>query len=95
VTNAMIVGEGRPYCTALLWVDGEPADRSDAVGAAIAETNRSLSHPEQVKRWAVLVDDLSIENGDLTPNLKLRRGRIEERFADEIAGLYEREEVRA
>ena len=43
----------------------------------------------------MLADDLSIENGDLTPNLKLRRGRIEERFADVIAGLYEREEVRA
>ncbi|MGZ8596180.1 MAG: hypothetical protein ACXWYJ_11020 [Actinomycetota bacterium] len=48
-----------------------------------------------MKRWAVLADDLSIPNGDLTPNLKLRRRCIEERFADAIAGLYEREEVRA
>ena len=95
VTNAMVVGEARPYCAALLWVDGTPEDRRDAVAAAIAETNGSLSHPEQVKRWAVLSDDLSIPNGDLTPNLKLRRRGIEERFADVIAGLYQREEVRA
>ena len=94
VTNAMVVGEARPYCAALLWVDGEPDDRRDGVGAAIAEVNGSLSHPEQVKRWAVLADDLSIPNGDLTPNLKLRRRGIEERFADVIAGLYAREEVR-
>jgi long-chain acyl-CoA synthetase len=95
VTNAMILGEARPYCAALLWVDGAPDERRDAIGRAIAEVNRTLSHPEQVKRWTVLDDDLSTGSGDLTPNLKLRRARIEERFADVIAELYAREEVRA
>ena len=95
VTNAMVMGEARRFCTALLWVDGTPTDaRRDVVAGAIAEINRSLSHPEQVKRWAVLADDLSIGAGDLTPNLKLRRERIVTRHADVIDGLYEREEAR-
>jgi long-chain acyl-CoA synthetase len=96
VTNAMVVGEARPYCTALLWIEDEPTPaRRDAVAQAIERIDRDLSHPEQVKRWMVLADDLSIEGGDLTPNLKLRRNRVAARLADVIDGLYEREEVPA
>ena len=90
------MGEGRPYCAAVLWIDGTPDDaRRDAVAKAIAAIDRSLSHPEQVKRWAVLADDLTVDGGDLTPNLKLRRDRVAARSADVIDGLYEHEEVHA
>ncbi|HEX6581156.1 MAG TPA: hypothetical protein VF195_09835, partial [Actinomycetota bacterium] len=54
-----------------------------------AEMNRRLSHPEQLKRWAVLPNDLSIEGGELTANLKLRRHEVEARFHGEIERLYE------
>jgi long-chain acyl-CoA synthetase len=87
VTEAMVVGEGRPFCAALLWVEGT----SDAtmIDAAVIDANRRLSHPEQVKRWAVLPNDLSIEGGDLTANLKLKRHRVEARFRGVIDSLYE------
>jgi long-chain acyl-CoA synthetase len=51
--------------------------------------NRRLSHPEQVKRWTALPNDLSIEGGELTGNLKLRRHEVEARFHAEIERLYE------
>jgi long-chain acyl-CoA synthetase len=96
VTNAMVVGEGRPYCAALIWIDGEPTDvRREQVAREIDRIDASLSHPEQVKRWAILADDLSVERGDLTPNLKLRRNRVAARLGGVIDGLYEREEARA
>ena len=94
VTNAMVVGEARPYCAALIWTDGRPDDvRRAALDRSIAAVNEGLSHPERVKRWAALIDDLSVEGGDLTPNMKLRRARIAARFAAELDALYEREEV--
>ena len=88
VTEAMVVGEGRSFCAALLWVEGT----SDAavIDAAVIDANRRLSHPEQVKRWAVLPNDLSIEGGDLTANLKLKRHPVEVRFRGVIDSLYER-----
>jgi long-chain acyl-CoA synthetase len=91
VEEAMVVGEGRPFCAALLWVDGTHADESSraALDAAIVRLNRDLSHPEQVKRWAVLTDELSVGSGDLTPNLKLRRPAVLRRFAREVDALYE------
>jgi long-chain acyl-CoA synthetase len=87
VSEAMVVGEGRPFCAALIWVEG--VDGATAVDAAVTEMNRRLSHPEQVKRWTVLPNDLSIEGGELTANLKLRRHEVEARFHGEIERLYE------
>jgi long-chain acyl-CoA synthetase len=87
IVETMVVGEDRPFCAALLWTDG--TSNAAAIGAGLNEVNRDLSHPEQVKRWAVLPNDLSIENGDLTSNFKLRRPRVEERFRRVIESLYE------
>jgi long-chain acyl-CoA synthetase len=91
VSEAMVVGEGRPFCAALLWVEG--VDGVTAVDAAVTEMNRRLSHPEQVKRWTVLLNDLSIEGGELTANLKLRRHEVEARFHGEIERLYEEQQT--
>jgi long-chain acyl-CoA synthetase len=87
VAEAMIVGEGRPFCAALLWTD--PEHDREAIDAGVREGNRHLSHPEQVRRWAILPNDLSIESGELTGNLKLKRRQIEARFRDVIGSFYE------
>jgi long-chain acyl-CoA synthetase len=91
VAEAMLVGDSRPYCVALLWVKeecrGEAA--AQAIDRSVAETNTRLSHPEQAKRWAILPNDLSIERGDLTANLKLKRQAAMQRFSTVIAALYD------
>ena len=73
VSEAMLVGESKPYCSALVWV---PKDQwgektSKIIDNSIEDMNKRLSNPEKIKRWAVLANDLTIEGGDLTPNLKL------------------------
>ena len=50
--------------------------------------NKRLSNPEKIKRWAVLANTLSIENGDLTPNLKLKRNVAAQRYANVVDALY-------
>ncbi len=47
-----------------------------------------VSHYEQVGRFVLLPRAFSIEEGELTPTLKLRRGVIQEHFAREIEALY-------
>lgn len=89
VTEAMLVGEGRPFCTALVWADPPlTAERASAIDEAIEGVNRQLSHPEQVRRWAVQEYDLSVAGGELTPNLKLKRAKIAERYGATIDRLY-------
>jgi len=58
------------------------------IDRAILEANARLSHPEQVKRWAILANDLSIEHGDLTANLKLKRQAVSQRLRAVIEALY-------
>ena len=62
----------------------------DEVGRIVRKVNRSLAAAEQIKRFTVLPRDFSVEKGELTPTLKLRRQVILDRFRDEIAELYAR-----
>ena len=91
VAEAMLIGEQRPYCTALLWIQGKALDANaeQRIDCLIGQVNRGLSHPEQVKRWAVLTNDLSIEAGDLTANLKLKRRVISQRMEGVLESLYD------
>ncbi|KPK13549.1 MAG: long-chain fatty acid--CoA ligase [Betaproteobacteria bacterium SG8_41] len=93
VAEAMLVGEGKPFCVALLWVDDGHGDtaRADAqrIDRAVLAMNEQLSHPEQVKRWAILPNDLSIERGDLTANLKLKRQTVARRLQSVVSALYD------
>ncbi len=50
--------------------------------------NSKLATYETIKRFAVLSSQLSVEDGTLTPTLKLRRKNIAETYRDEIEGLY-------
>ena len=50
--------------------------------------NRELSQFERIKRIAILPREFSIENGELTPSLKVRRKIVEQRWAQTIEGLY-------
>ncbi|HTO22366.1 MAG TPA: AMP-binding protein, partial [Spirochaetia bacterium] len=86
VLEAMVVGEGRPFCSAVLWVREDFSGRLDD---AVAGVNARLSHPEQVKKWIALPHDLTIEGGELTGNLKLKRPVIFQRLGDSIQRMYD------
>ncbi len=90
VSEAMLVGESKPYCGALIWVQkdqwGEKTIKT--IDNAVEDMNKRLSNPEKIKRWALLKNDLSIENGDLTPNLKLKRNLVAQRRAKVVDALY-------
>ncbi len=90
VTEAMLIGESKPYCSALAWIDKKHYDQAtlESIDKAMVEMNKNLSNPEKIKKWALLVNDLSIENGELTPNLKLKRQAISKRFERIIDSLY-------
>jgi long-chain acyl-CoA synthetase len=51
--------------------------------------NLELNRWEQIKKFTILDRELSIESGDLTPSMKLRRKVVVEKPADDISALYE------
>ncbi len=108
VSQALVVGDARPYVSALITLDpvelerwagaqgieGDTAALADddrvrgLIQGVVDDANRERSRYEQVKRFAILPRDFTMEAGEVTPTLKLRRRAVQEHFADEIEALY-------
>jgi len=58
------------------------------IDAAVAETNKKVSKAEAIKKYRILDVDFSVESGELTPTLKLKRNIIHEVHGAEIAAIY-------
>jgi long-chain acyl-CoA synthetase len=54
----------------------------------IEEKNKDLAKYETIKKFAILDKDFTIENGQLTPSLKIKRKVITEKYKDVLDGLY-------
>jgi long-chain acyl-CoA synthetase len=93
VSQALIVGDRRPYVTALITldpaeIDAAAPDTQAVVQEIVDDVNRDRVRVEQIKRFVILPRDFSQEEGELTPTLKLRRKVVHEHFAAEIEQLY-------
>jgi len=60
----------------------------ELIGGYVEEMNKELASFETLKRFAILPSDLSIESGDLTPSLKLKRKAVEQKYAPLLDQLY-------
>jgi long-chain acyl-CoA synthetase len=72
---------------------GELADSDEVrelVQAELDRANANYAQVEQIKKFAILERDLTIEDGELTPTLKVKRAVINERYADLFDSLYSR-----
>ncbi|MEU0489702.1 long-chain fatty acid--CoA ligase [Nocardiopsis sp. NPDC006139] len=66
----------------------EPKVRA-MVQEAVDELNRDLPRHETVKKFSILPNDLTVEGGEITPSLKMRRRAVETKYQDILDGMYE------
>ncbi len=59
----------------------------------VEKVNATLGSTESIKRFAILTDEFTVEGGELTPTLKMKRKAIEEKYKDTIDSLYPKEVV--
>jgi long-chain acyl-CoA synthetase len=60
----------------------------EMVGDYVDELNLGLNRWETIKKWVLLDQDLSVEGGEITPSLKVKRKVVEEKYREHIEGLY-------
>lgn len=61
---------------------------NEALQRHITRINKKLNHWEQIRKWTLIGDNLTVESGLLTPTLKIRRKAAEEKYADIIEDMY-------
>ena len=61
----------------------------DLIAPYIDEVNKDVASWEQVKKWTILPADLTLETGDLTPSMKLKRKDVERKYRATLDGFYE------
>lgn len=95
IGTVMVVGDARPYNTALIVLDADSASTSipyakliDEITAGVAVANSKLSRVEQIKRFRVLPVFWEPGGDELTPTMKLRRRSVARKYTAEIDELY-------
>ena len=97
ISQALVVGDGKPFVAALVTIDPEgwtgalddPA-LTEAVQSAVDDANSQVSQAESIRKFVILPEDWTEENGYLTPSFKVKRNAIMRDFHDVVEGLYVR-----
>jgi long-chain acyl-CoA synthetase len=104
IQEAVLIGDNRNYCTALFSLDPEnfnewakrenvPADPSgprvhQELEKHVANVNSSLASFESVKKFRVLPSPMTVDGGELTASLKVKRKVVSEKYAPLIEAMY-------
>jgi len=108
VSQALVVGDRKPYVAALITLEAEEIGKwaaeqrlagglpelsqepqaRELIQQVVDGVNAERSRYEQVRRFTILPRDFTIEDGELTPTLKLKRRVCKEHFATELDELY-------
>ncbi|HEX3507666.1 MAG TPA: long-chain fatty acid--CoA ligase [Candidatus Dormibacteraeota bacterium] len=105
VEQAVVIGESRPYVTALIvpdWgavnrqVQGLPEDLVHdervigLIDKAVDGVNKRVGSWEAIKYFTLLPRAFTEEAGEITPTLKIKRKVVAQKYADQIESMYER-----
>ena len=89
IDQSIVYGDNKPYLVALLVLSEENLNvTKDQIEKEINKINQNLSKIEQVKKFFTIDEKFSIENGMLTPTLKLKRYKIVTKYKNQFEKLY-------
>jgi long-chain acyl-CoA synthetase len=109
VTDAVVIGDKRPYLTVIIMIDQENVEKyaqdndvpfsnyaslthatevQTLIQAEIDRVNKKFARVEQIKKFFLLETQLSAEDEELTPTMKLKRKLVEKKYAPQIDAMY-------
>ncbi len=89
IEQSVVYGDNKPYLVALLVLNDEFINiTNEEIQNAISNLNNNLSKIENIKKFFVIKEKFSIENGMLTPTLKLKRYKIINKYKNNFEKLY-------
>ena len=109
ISDAVVVGDKRPYLTCLVMIDRENVEKyaqdqnvpftnytslcrskevQDLIWSEIEKVNANFARVETVKRFRLIETQLTAEDEELTPTMKLKRKLVNEKYRDLISDMY-------
>ena len=85
IEQSLVYGDSKPYLVALLVLNKE---LNETLDKEIEKMNKNLSKIEKIKKFIIVKDQFTIENGLMTPTLKLKRYKIINKYKDQLEKLY-------
>jgi len=87
--QAIVYGDNKPFLVALLVLNEEKkSSTEEEIKVEIEKINKKISKIENIKKYFTINEKFSIENGMLTPTLKLKRYKIIQKYKNELEKLY-------
>ena len=89
IEQALVYGDNKPFLVALLVLSNDNKDiDKKIIENEIEKINKKLSKIEKIKKFFIINRQFSIENGFMTPTLKLKRYKIIQEYKNELEKFY-------
>ena len=90
IEQSMVFGEGKNYLVALIVPSKEFLGKKEKIKEIIDEINKSLTLIEKIKNFYLLNENFSIENGLLTPTMKVKRNKVTTKYKNILENFYKK-----
>ena len=88
IDQAIVYGDNKPYLVALIILNKEIKIEDGKLEKEFEIINNNLTKVEKIKKYFVIKDNFTIENGMMTPTLKLKRFKIINKYKNDFENLY-------
>ncbi len=109
ITDAVVIGDKRPFLTALIMIDQENVEKFaqdrdipfsnyaslcrapqvlELINTELERVNKKFARVEQVKTFRLIEQQLTAEDEELTPTMKLKRSFVQKKYAELIDTMY-------
>ena len=88
IDQCMVYGDNKNYLVALVVPNKEFLNEKEKIKNVIEKVNKKLTLVEKVKRIQLIDENFSIENGLLTPTMKVKRKKVTEKYKNKLEKLY-------
>ena len=90
IDQSMIYGDGKNFLVALIVPSKDFKDRKDKISEIINIINKNLSLSEKIKKFQLIDENFSIENGLLTPTMKVKRNKVIIKYKNILENFYKK-----
>jgi long-chain acyl-CoA synthetase len=88
IEQSMVYGEGKNYLVALIVPSKEFASQKEKIKEIIDKINKDLTLVEKIKKFKLIYENFAIENGLLTPTMKVKRSKVIAKYKNILENFY-------